>query len=92
MGFESFSQEPSQEQLAQDYLAAYAEYKAISDKRLSDMKVLDGLKDDAQSQEMIDKQQELYDSTRGEEERAMERYAAIGEKLTPETKDKYLKL
>ena len=51
---------------------------------------MDGLRDDAQSQDMIDEQQALYDSTRGEEERAMQRYAAIGERLTPETKDKYL--
>ncbi len=90
MSFEQ-PQEPSQEQLAQDYLSAYAEYKAISDRRLSDLKILDGLRDDAQSQEMIDAQQELLDSTAGEERRAMEKYAAIGEKLTPETKDKYLK-
>jgi len=90
MGFEQLASEPSQEQLAQDYLAAYAEYKEISDRRLSDLKILDGLRDDAQSQDMIDAQQELLDSTAGEERMAMEKYVAIGEKLTAETKDKYL--
>ncbi len=90
MGFEQLTSEPSQEQLAQDYLAAYAEYREISDRRLSDLKILDGLRDDAQSQDMIDAQQELLDSTAGEERMAMEKYVAIGEKLTAETKDKYL--
>lgn len=90
MGFESPEQEPSQEDLARQYMVAYNEYREIADKRLSDLKVLDGLRDDAQSQEMIDKQQELLDSTRGEEDRAMERYSAIGERLTEETKRKYL--
>lgn len=90
MGFEQLASEPSQEQLAQDYLAAYAEYREISDRRLSDLKILDGLRDDAQSQDMIDAQQELLDSTAGEERMAMEKYIAIGEKLTAETKDKYL--
>ncbi|MDQ5969236.1 MAG: hypothetical protein QG579_393 [Patescibacteria group bacterium] len=91
MSFEQFPTEPSQEQLVQDYLSAYEEYKTITDKRSSDLKVLDGLRDDSQSQEAVTKQQELYDSTRGEQERALEKYKAIGEKLTPETKDKYLK-
>ncbi len=91
MGFEQPASEPSQEQLAQEYIAAYAEYKEISDRRNSDTKILDGLRDDGQSQEMFQRQQELLDSTAGEERRAMEKYVAIGDKLTAETRDKYLK-
>lgn len=82
----------SQEQLANDYLVAYAQYKEIADKRTSDLKVLDGLRDDAQSADAIAEQKALYDSTRGEEERALERCNAIRAKLTPETIDKFLKV
>ncbi len=90
MSFETSDAGPSQEQLAREYIAAYAEYKEISDRRNSDTKILDGLRDDGQSQEMFQRQQELLDSTAGEERRAMEKYVAIGDKLTAETRDRYL--
>jgi hypothetical protein len=91
MGMESSMQEPSQGQLAQDYLTAYAEYKEISDQRMNDLKVLDKLRDENAPQKMIEEQQKLFDSTKDEEKVAMDRYVEIGNKLTPETKEKYLK-
>lgn len=81
---------PSQEELVHEYIQAYKAYREIADRRTSDLKVLDGLKDDAQSSAMIDTQQELLDSTSGEEGRAMDKYVAIGERLNEETKAKYL--
>ena len=84
-------EEESQEQLAKDYLSAYEEYKKIADRRSSDLRVLDKLRDEVAPQRMIDEQQALFDSSREEEEAALDRYIKIGDKLTPETKDKYLR-
>ena len=96
MGIESPTTDESnedleQKQLAQDYLAAYADYKKINDRRMNDLRILDKLRDEVAPQEMLDEQQKLFDSSRDEEKMAMERYARIGDKLKPETKDKYLK-
>lgn len=84
-------QEKTQDELAQDYLVAYQEYKKIADKRNNDLRVLDKLRDEAISPELIAKQEELFASTSDEEKRALNKYSKIGEKLTLETKDKYLR-
>lgn len=91
MDFEQAPAEPTQEQLAQEYLAAYEEYKAISGRRTSELRILDTLRNGDAPQSAIEEQQALFDSLRDEEERLLERYRVIGEKLTPETKDRYLR-
>ena len=92
MGFESAMQEPSQEQLAQDYLAAHAEYQKLMNIYLDNVKTLDRKKDeDVAYPETIDDQQKIVDESSKLVDEAMRKYATIGERLTPETKDKYLK-
>lgn len=91
MGFESFSQGPSQEQIAKDYLAAYEEYKKLAEQAVNAGTVAYKLEDEAAPQHMIDEQRAEARTLSDEADRAMKRYAAIGEGLTPESKDKYLK-
>jgi len=93
MNFEQpvMEEEKSQEQLAQEYLAAYEEYKEISDMRSNHLRVLDSLEDETAPKNMIDEQRELFMSLHDKEKAAMERYVKIGEKLAPETRDKFLK-
>lgn len=91
MGFESPQQESSQEELAHEYMTAYNEYKKVADERSNDLRILDKLRDEVAPQEMIDEQQKKFDDARGYEERLLDKYKQIGEKLTPDTKDKYLR-
>lgn len=88
---EGISSPENQARLAQEYLDAYADYREIADKRNNDLRVLDKLRDESISPEMIAKQEELLSSSREAEEIAMDKYVKIGEKLTEETKDKYLR-
>ena len=84
-------QGPSQEQLAQDYLAGYQEWKTINEKSMNDLRILDKLRDENAPQDMINEQQKLFDSSSNEEKVARDKYSSIFDKLTPETKEKYLK-
>lgn len=81
----------SQDQLASDYLAAYSEFRKIADKRSNDLRILDKLREEALAPDLIEEQEELYASSWQEYEEAMSKYSKIGEKLTEETKERYLK-
>lgn len=81
----------SQKQLASDYLAAYGEFRKIADKRNNDLRILDKLREEAIAPNLIEEQEELFASSQQEYEEAMSKYSKIGEKLTDETKEKYLK-
>ncbi len=92
MSFEQ-PEEPSQEQLVQEYLSGYEEYKKISAMATNHLRVLDKLREEAIApQSMLDEQEALFKSTHKEAQEVMERYNAIWPKLTPETRDKYLKI
>ena len=82
----------AQARFAEEYLAAYAEYSKISEKRSNDLRILDKLREEAISPDLIAKQEDLFASSRGAENEAMAKYLSIGKKLTKETKDKYLSI
>jgi hypothetical protein len=81
----------TQEKLVGEYIVAYEEYRKIADERLVYLSILDFLREKDAPSQMIFGQEDLHTSLREKEQFAMARYVAIGEKLTEETKNKYLK-
>lgn len=91
MSFES-QQGLTQEELVKQYLAGHAEWKRLNGLTLNAIRVRDKLNEEAAPQNMIDEQQKEIDAYFSQESAALESYGAIWDKLTPETRDQYLRV
>lgn len=85
----------TQEQLAQEYLEAYAKYEKIGRAVSSQMRTVDHLRESTHlrwEREQLPGEEEKLKTLLAQEMAAMDAYVAIGKLLTSETKDKYLRV